>query len=217
MTPIWSWVADAVLALLLIGTLGMVVRLDRAMRMIRQDRAVFEALISNLSSATNSVKLGIQALRNEADRAAEQIGRRSEDADKMATDLSFLIEAADRAGANLEGKLRSLSASQAPAPVEAPAPKLHAAARVPKRRRVAAATDATPAPVAPEPASAPNHAPSRASNHADELRELAGITTRPRVRGGVSAGAQSAGLNGPRAGEPAPAPRRGADLIKRVG
>jgi hypothetical protein len=102
MIPFWGWIADAVLALLLISTLIMAVKLDRALRVVRRDRAVFEALITNLSSATNSVKLGIQALRNEADRAAEQIERRSEDADKLATDLSFLIEAADRAGARLD-------------------------------------------------------------------------------------------------------------------
>src|SRR6185437_16222370 len=97
-----GWIADAVLALLLIGTLVMSIRLDRALTVVRRDRAVFEALITNLASATSSVKLGIQALRSEAVRAAEQIERRSEDADKLATDLSFLIDAANRAGERLE-------------------------------------------------------------------------------------------------------------------
>jgi hypothetical protein len=102
MMSILGWITDGVLAALLAGTLVMAIRLDRALRLVRRDRAVFEALITNLGSATNSVKLGIQALRNEADRAAEQIERRSDDADKLATDLSFLIDAADRAGARLE-------------------------------------------------------------------------------------------------------------------
>jgi len=114
MIPVWGWIADAVLALLLISTLVMATRLDRALRVVRRDRAVFEALISNLGSATNSVKLGIQALRNEADRAAEQIERRSEDADKLATDLSFLIEAADRAGARLDEARQSLATPERP-------------------------------------------------------------------------------------------------------
>jgi hypothetical protein len=111
---IWGWITDAVLAVLLISTLVMAIRLDRALRVVRRDRAVFEALISNLGSATNSVKLGIQALRHEADRAAEQIERRSEDADKLATDLSFLIEAADRAGARLDEARQSLATPQMP-------------------------------------------------------------------------------------------------------
>ncbi len=102
MISVWGWIANVVLALLLTGTLVMAVRLDRALRVVRRDRVVFEALITNLGSATTSVKLGIQALRNEAARAAEQIERRTEDADKLATDLSFLIDAANRAGARLE-------------------------------------------------------------------------------------------------------------------
>lgn len=102
MMSIWGWIADLILAALLAGTLVMSVRLDRALAVVRRDRAVFEALITNLAAATSSVKLGIQALRNEADRAAEQIERRSEDADKLATDLSFLIDAANRASQRLE-------------------------------------------------------------------------------------------------------------------
>jgi hypothetical protein len=114
MISIWGWIADAILALLLVCTLVMAIRLDRALRVVRRDRAVFEALISNLGSATNSVKLGIKALRNEADRAAEQIERRSDDADKLATDLSFLIEAADRAGARLDEARQSSPAPDQP-------------------------------------------------------------------------------------------------------
>ena len=102
MMSVWGWIANLILAGLLVGTLVMAVRLDRALAVVRRDRAVFEALITNLASATSSVKLGIQALRNEADRAAEQIERRSEDADKLATDLSFLIDAANRASQRLE-------------------------------------------------------------------------------------------------------------------
>jgi hypothetical protein len=111
MTSVWGWIANLILAGLLVGTLVMSIRLDRALAVVRRDRAVFEALISNLASATSSVKLGIQALRNEADRAAEQIERRSEDADKLATDLSFLIDAANRASQRLED-VRSESAAQ---------------------------------------------------------------------------------------------------------
>jgi hypothetical protein len=153
MISIWGWIADAVLAVLLTGTLFMTIRLDRALRVVRRDRAVFEALISNLGSATNSVKLGIQALRNEADRAAEQIERRSEDADKLATDLSFLIEAADRAGARLE------EGRQLP-PVQ-------------DRPRVSE----TPPALASE---VPRH--DHSGDHQGGLRQLAGIAKRRRIR-----------------------------------
>lgn len=107
MTPFWNLAADGLMALLLIMTIVTVVKLDGALRVVRRDRGVFETLISNLSSATESVKIGIQALRDEAARAARHIEQCSQNADKMATDLSFLIEAADRAGTRLEERLRS--------------------------------------------------------------------------------------------------------------
>ena len=139
MTPSWSLGIDALLALLLIGTIVMAVRLDGALRVIRRDRGVFEALIVNLSSATESVKLGIQALREEADRAARHIEQRSQEADKMATDLSFLIEAADRAGARLEERFRSVR-PLVTVPVRESksvriARKLRAGREIPKRRK----------------------------------------------------------------------------------
>ena len=109
MMSVWSWVADGVLALLLIATLGMAIRLDRALRVVRRDRGAFEALINNLGTATGAVKIGIQALRQEADRASEQIERQVSEADKMATDLSFLVDAANSAGIRLEQGLDSLA------------------------------------------------------------------------------------------------------------
>jgi len=206
MMNVWSWLADAALALLLAATLITSVRLDRALRVVRRDRAAFEALITNLGAATGSVKSGIQALRNEAERAAEQIERRSGEADKMATDLSFLIEAADRAGARLERALPAAPAAEA-GPAAEPAPRavlparirpgLTAKAAAPKRSRAKPAPTPTPAPAdlpqAMEPASAPATAPSMApvrparAEAADapdaalaDMRELAGITTRRR-------------------------------------
>lgn len=118
MISIWSWVADGVLALLLIAMLGMAIRLDRALRVVRRDRGAFEALINNLGTATGAVKIGIQALRQEADRASEQIERQVSEADKMATDLSFLVDAANSAGIRLERVLDSLSDMAASSQVE---------------------------------------------------------------------------------------------------
>jgi Domain of unknown function (DUF6468) len=178
MISIWGWIVDAILAVLLSGTLVMTIRLDRALRVVRRDRAVFEALISNLGSATNSVKLGIQALRNEADRAAEQIERRSEDADKLATDLSFLIEAADRAGARLE-EGRQL-------------PPVQAQPRV---------SDTPPAPATAAPLS--DHSGDHSGDHLGGLRQLAGIAKRRRTQApGTSAFSQQTESGTPELDEP---------------
>jgi hypothetical protein len=135
MMSVASWVADAVLALLLMGTLAMVVRLDRALRVVRRDRGAFETLITNLGSATSAVKNGIDALRGEAERAAEQIEKRSEEADKMATDLSFLIEAADRTGSKLEERMQAaVKLATVPVEPEAPEPVAEIVAARPARR-----------------------------------------------------------------------------------
>jgi hypothetical protein len=110
MMSTYGWIIDTALILLLSSTFVMALRLDRALRIVRRDRAAFEALISSLSSATNAVKLGIQKLRDEAERSAEHIERRSNEADRMATDLSFLIERAEGAGGRLEAGLRGMAA-----------------------------------------------------------------------------------------------------------
>ncbi|MBC7800455.1 MAG: hypothetical protein H7Z10_07525 [Gemmatimonadaceae bacterium] len=223
MSQVWGWVAEVVLGLLLLGTLGMTVKLDRALRSVRRDRTSFEALISNLGAATNAVKVGIQALRNEADRAAGQIERRSEEADKMATDLSFLIEAADRAGAKLEERLLAFPKD---AVVESQplsvVRRLAAAGQFLRRRRSPVSTvggapakpppirsraDESPsldpvpaervAPATPTPVPAP---PILTPSPPAGLRERAGITTRRR---GASHTA-------------APAPAQAASILETV-
>ena len=205
MTELWNWLADAALVMLLTATLVMAVRLDRALRVIRRDRAVFETLITNLGAATGSVKAGIQALRTEADRAAEQIERRTMEADKMATDLSFLVESADRAGARLEQTLRSTNehkAEQAPA---TPAPPdnrvaMPATATAPASEYRTApwtglATAAKPVLLAEWPGSESQFAAAAGTPSAtslDDLREMAGITTRRPQRPEDSAALPSA-------------------------
>lgn len=176
MISAWSWMADAVLVLLLAGTLAMTARLDRALRVVRRDRAAFEALITNLGAATSAVRLGVQALRDEAERAAEQIEQRVGNADRMATDLSFLIEAADRAGGRLEQRL------QAAAGEAGEAPQACVAEEPPKPRR---AKRAPPAPVA---AAAP---PSRETQAPAALREFA-ASLAARQRGGGGRAVRSA-------------------------
>jgi hypothetical protein len=101
-----TWMADGALCLLLLGTLVMSIRLDRGLRLVRRDRGAFETLIGSLGSATQAVSVGVQRLRSESERAAELIQRRSEEADRLATDLSFLIDRAERSGRRIEGALR---------------------------------------------------------------------------------------------------------------
>lgn len=182
MMSAWGWMADAVLVLLLAGTLAMTARLDRALRVVRRDRAAFEALISNLGAATAAVRLGVQALRDEAERAAEQIEHRVGSADRMATDLSFLIEAADRAGGRLEQRLQATPAEAAEPPqasaAEEPAKPRRAKRATPPAETAVAVAVAVPVAVGPAAATVASQQVAAPG----ALRKFAvNLTARPRV------------------------------------
>ena len=191
MTQIVSWAADAVLILLLGSTLVLALRLDRALRIVGSDRAAFEALVNSLGAATNAVKLGIQTLRSEAERAAHQLEQKSQDANKMATDLSFLIEAADRAGIRLEQKLETAPTTAAATSRLAGVMRELRGVKRYARQQPSDATgsidpSATTSMSPPEPSTVPQpvcQAPVSAMADAApvNLRQLAGITTRRRA------------------------------------
>lgn len=174
----WDIAFSAVLALLLVAMIAASLRLDRALRSMRRDRGAFEALVSNLASANQSVALGIQALREEADRAARQVTHCVSEADKMATDLSFLVEAADNAGSRLETRLRearSARGASAAADAAPPESRIVRAARVLRAGRSVPRRAGAPSPRVPDPAlPALASAPSTAS---DSVERPAGPDT----------------------------------------
>jgi hypothetical protein len=133
---LWDMGLSALLALLLVATIAASVRLDRALRAMRRDRGAFEALVSNLSSANESVVLGIRALREEADRATRQVTQRVEEADKMATDLSFLVDGAGGAAVRLETLLRDARATSASRPSSGGAASAPAESRLARTQRI---------------------------------------------------------------------------------
>lgn len=117
---IWDLVVSGVLALLLVVMIVASLRLDRALRYMRRDRGAFEDLVSNLAIANESAAVVIRALRAEADRVVLQVGERVTEADRMATDLSFLVDAADTAGSRLEARLREAHSVRGAAAAVAP-------------------------------------------------------------------------------------------------
>jgi hypothetical protein len=150
----WELAFSAVLALLLVAMIAASLRLDRALRSMRRDRGAFEALVSNLASANQSVALGIQALREEAEGAARQVTKCVSEADKMATDLSFLVEAADNAGSRLEARLRearSARGASAAIDVASPESRIVRAARMLHVGRAVPGRAGAPASVVPVP------------------------------------------------------------------
>lgn len=101
--PAMEWLLDIVLILLLAATLFHAVRLERALGMLKRDRAELLELIANFNASTRQAEIGIERLRGAADGAGRQIARQVDAALALKDDLLLLIERgnrlADRMGA----------------------------------------------------------------------------------------------------------------------
>ncbi len=98
---------EVALVLLLGATLFHAVRLERALGVLKRDRAVLEDLVSGFNDSTRQAEAGVERLRAAADGAGRQIARQIEQAQRLRDDLSFLSERGERLAERLEGAVRS--------------------------------------------------------------------------------------------------------------
>ena len=116
---------EVALVLLLGITLFHALRLERALGVLKRDRAVLEELVAGFNESTRAAEAGIERLRSATDGAGRQIARQIEQAQRLRDDLGFLTERGDRLAERLEGGVRSarMYADQqavAPGPLQAP-------------------------------------------------------------------------------------------------
>jgi len=102
-----QWVLEAVLVLLLGATLFHAVRLERALGVLKRDRAVLEELVEGFNESTRQAENGIERLRGAADGAGRQMARQIETAQRLRDDLSFLADRSDRLAERLETAVRA--------------------------------------------------------------------------------------------------------------
>jgi len=102
-----QWLLEVALVLLLAATLFHALRLERALGVLKRDRAVLEELVEGFNSSTRQAESGIERLRHAADGAGRQMARQIETAQRLRDDLSFLAERSDRLAERLEGAVRS--------------------------------------------------------------------------------------------------------------
>lgn len=102
-----QWLLELVLVLLLAATLFHAVRLERALGVLKRDRAVLEGLVEGFNESTRQAEDGIERLRSAADGAGRQLARQIEQSQRLRDDLSFLAERGDRLAERLEGAVRS--------------------------------------------------------------------------------------------------------------
>ena len=124
-----QWILELALLLLLAATLFHALRLERALGVLKRDRAVLEELVEGFNDSTRQAETGIERLKSAAEGAGRQMLRQIESAQLLRDDLTFLADRSDRLAERLESALRSarmfadgtaLSAALAPAPSAAP-------------------------------------------------------------------------------------------------
>ncbi len=130
-----EWLLELILVGLLVATLFHAVRLERALGVLKRDRAALEELVAGFNQSTRAAEQGIDRLKEAADGAGRQIARQIDAAARLKDDLVFLSERGDSLADRLDQLVRE-GRSVAPPP-----PRLRAVERdAPPPERPGAAT-----------------------------------------------------------------------------
>jgi hypothetical protein len=98
---------EIALIFLLAATMFHAVRLERALGVLKRDRAALEELVAGFNASTRQAEAGIDRLRSAADGAGRQIARQLDDARSLKDDLIFLTERGARLADRIDGLVRA--------------------------------------------------------------------------------------------------------------
>ena len=120
----FSFIFDALIAVLLVATIGYAAVLNRKLGVLRDAKSEMVALIASFSESTDRAGSGVESLKQEAGRSGEALQRKVEAARGLADDLAFLIESGTKLAERLDGGIGAtrakpavgLVAERAPAP-----------------------------------------------------------------------------------------------------
>jgi hypothetical protein len=87
-----SFWTDAVVAVLLIATIGYSVVLNRRLSTVRSDRDKFEDVIRNLSAASQRAEAAVANLRTSADDLGKRLDKKIDEARRLSDDLVYMLE-----------------------------------------------------------------------------------------------------------------------------
>jgi hypothetical protein len=102
-----EWALDIILVGLLAATLFHALRLERALGVLKRDRAALEELANGFNSSTRTAEQATERLRGAADGAGRQIAKHIETALSLREDLRFLVERGDTLADRLEVSVRA--------------------------------------------------------------------------------------------------------------
>ena len=121
-----EWLLELGLAGLLAATLFHALRLERALGVLKRDRAVLEDLVTGFNASTQQAEAGIDRLRSTAEGAGRQIAKQLDAASGLKDDLVFLIERGERLADRMDTLVRS-GRPMAAEPLRQPAGELELA------------------------------------------------------------------------------------------
>jgi hypothetical protein len=102
-----EWILECALIGLLAATLFHALRLERALGVLKRDRAALEELVSGFNASTLQAEAGVERLRAAAEGAGRQLARQIEAASGLKDDLVFLTERAERVADRLDALVRA--------------------------------------------------------------------------------------------------------------
>ncbi len=102
-----QWGLELVLVVLLAATLFHALRLERALGVLKRDRATLESLVKGFNDSTRQAEAGIERLRGAAEGAGRALARQSEAAANLREDILFLSERAERIADRLDALVRA--------------------------------------------------------------------------------------------------------------
>jgi chromosome segregation ATPase len=109
-----SLIVEVTLAGLLAATLICCVRLDRRLRLLRNDQESLSATVRALNAAVTAAQSSLAGLRAAAHDADESLGRKVSSARGLADELSLLTSAGERIAARIESARANNAAHVAP-------------------------------------------------------------------------------------------------------
>jgi hypothetical protein len=101
-----EWLLEMALMALLAATIFHAFRLERALGVLKRDRASLEALVADFNASTRAAEQGVERLHSAADGAGRQIERQIQGAARLRDDLQFLIDRGEQVADRLEAALR---------------------------------------------------------------------------------------------------------------
>jgi Domain of unknown function (DUF6468) len=118
-----EWTLEIVLVVLLLATLVQALRLERALGILKRDRAALEALVAGFNASTRQAEAGVDRLKAAADGAGRQIEQQISVSMSLKDDLLLLGDRGDMIADRLESLVRvarPLAADPVPATADRP-------------------------------------------------------------------------------------------------